>query len=75
MAEAFDPSFAVEGHHGNPEVDVDAYAYVAPPEARTAALPIPESSVSDLWKAADWIDAQGFRITTRFADALPYTRT
>jgi hypothetical protein len=56
-------------------VDVDAYEYVAPLEARTAALPIPASSVSDLWAAADWIDAQGFTITTRFADALPSTRT
>ena len=74
MAEAFDPSFAEEGNPGNPEVDVDAYDYTAPPEARTTALPIPESSVSDLWSAADWIEAQGFTISTRFADALPYTR-
>jgi phospholipase C len=75
MAAAFDPSAFQIGHPGDPEVDVDAYEYVAPLEARTAALPIPASSVSDLWAAADWIDAQGFTITTRFADALPSTRT
>lgn len=52
----------------------DAYEYVAPPEVRTTGLPIPESSVSDLWAMADWIEAQGYRINTRFADALPSTR-
>jgi len=30
--------------------------------------------VSDLWVMADWIEAQGYRINTRFADALPFTR-
>jgi phospholipase C len=74
MADAFDPSAAEEGNPGDPEVDIDAYEYVAPPEARTTGLPIPESSVSDLWAAADWIEAQGFTISTRFADALPYSR-
>jgi hypothetical protein len=75
MAAAFDPSVMEAGHPGDPEVDVDAYEYVAPPEARTNALPIPASSVSDLWAAADWIEAQGFTINTRFADALPATRS
>ena len=75
MAVAFDPSAAEEGNPGDPEVDVAAYEYVAPPEARTTALPIPESSVSALWGAADWMESLGFRINTRFADALPFTRT
>src|SRR5690606_16970012 len=74
MRDAFDPTIADPDHPGDPEVDVDAYEYVAPLEARTAGLPIPESSVSDLWAMADWIDAQGFRINTRFLDALPFTR-
>jgi phospholipase C len=74
MMAAFHPSVMEEGNPGDPEVDVDAYEYVAPPEARTAALPIPESSVSALWGVADWIEAQGFTINTRFADALPATR-
>ena len=74
MAAAFDRSAFEPGNPGLPEVDVDAYEYVAPPEARTAALPIPESSVSALWGVADWIEAQGFTINTRFADALPATR-
>jgi phospholipase C len=75
MAAAFDPSVMQPGHPGDPEVDVDAYGYAAPPEARTTGLPVPASSVSDLWAAADWIEAQGFTINTRFADALPATRT
>ena len=37
-------------------------------------LPIPESSVSDLWVMADWVEAQGDRINTRFTAALPFTR-
>ena len=74
MAAAFHPSVWEAGNPGDPEVDVDAYEYVAPPEARTAGLPIPASSVSDLWAAADWIESQGFTINTRFADALPATR-
>ena len=37
-------------------------------------LPIPESSVSDLWVMADWIEAQGYRINTRFTTALPFMR-
>lgn len=74
MADAFDPSFAQEGNPGNPEVDVAAYEYVAPPEARTTALPIPASSVSALWAEADWMESMGFSVRTRFADALPSTR-
>lgn len=74
MRDAFDPGIADPDDPGNPEVDVDAYAYEAPAEAREALLPVPASSVSDLWAAADWIEAQGYTITTRFADALPYTR-
>ncbi len=74
MLEAFDPSIADPDDPGRPEVDVDAYEYVAPPEARTAAVPIPESSVSDLWAQADWIESMGYVINTRFADALPVTR-
>ena len=74
VRDAFDPTIADPDHPGDPEVDVDAYEYVAPPEARTHALPIPASSVSDLWNAADWMDSLGFSIVTRFADALPYSR-
>jgi hypothetical protein len=74
MRDAFDPTIADPEQPGDPEVDVDAYAYVAPPEARATGLPIPASSVSDLWVMADWMEAQGFRIHTRFADALPVTR-
>ena len=74
MRDAFDPTIADPDHPGDPEVDVDAYDYVAPPEARTTGLPVPESSVSDLWVMADWIEAQGYRINPRFADALPFTR-
>jgi phospholipase C len=74
VRDAFDPTILDPDHPGDPEVDVDAYEYVAPPEARLSALPIPASSVSDLWAAADWIDSMGFRINTRFADALPVTR-
>ncbi len=74
MRDAFDPTIADPDHPGDPEVDVAAYEYVAPPEARTTGLPIPESSVSDLWVMADWIEAQGYRVNTRFADALPYRR-
>jgi phospholipase C len=74
MADAFDPSASEEGNPGDPDVDVQAYEYTAPPEARTSALPIPEGSVSSLWAAADWMESQGFSINTRFADALPYTR-
>ena len=75
MRDAFDPSIADPDAPGNPEVDVDAYDYAAPPEARTSALPIPAGAESDLWAAADWIEAQGYTINTRFADALPVTRT
>ena len=71
MAAAFHPSVREEGNPGLPEVDVADYLYVAPPEARTSALPIPEGSVSSLWAAADWIEDQGYTINTRFADALP----
>ena len=74
MRDAFDPTIADPSHHGNPEVDVDAYEYVAPLEARTSALPIPQRSVSDLCAMADWLELQGYRINTRFADALPSTR-
>jgi phospholipase C len=74
MIHAFDRSVLEAGHPGDPEVDVDAYAYEAPMDARTTALPIPASSVSDLWAVADWIESMGYRINTRFADALPYTR-
>lgn len=73
MRDAFDPTIAGPDHPGDPEVDVDAYEYVAPPEARMTGLPIPASSVSDLWAMADWLEAQGYQINTRFADALPYT--
>lgn len=74
MRDAFDPAIADPEGPGNPEVDVDAYAYEAPSEASEALLPVPASSVSDLWSVADWIEAQGYTINTRFADALPYTR-
>ncbi|HEX4903015.1 MAG TPA: alkaline phosphatase family protein [Acidimicrobiales bacterium] len=74
MRTAFDPSIADPDDPGDPEVDVAAYAYTAPLEARTAALPIPESSVSALWSQADWIESMGYVVNTRFADALPYTR-
>ena len=47
---------------------------MAPPEARLSGVPIPASAVSDLWVMADWLEAQGYRINTRFADALPATR-
>jgi phospholipase C len=59
----------------DPEVDVDLYAYEAPPEIRLEPYGAnPSSSVSDLWSVADWIEDQGFTINTRFADALPSTR-
>jgi len=74
MRDAFDPSILDPSHHGDPEVDVDAYAYTAPPEARTTALPIPAGSVSALWSQADWIESMGYAVNTRFADALPATR-
>lgn len=74
MIDAFDPAIADPSNPGRPEVDVAAYEYTAPAEARQALLPIPASSVSDLWAVADWIEAQGYTINTRFADALPYTR-
>ncbi len=74
MAQAFDPSFAEEGNPGLPEVDVAAYEYQAPAEARTTNSPIPASSVSALWSQADWIESLGYSVNTRFADALPVTR-
>ena len=77
MLEAFDPAIAVEGDPGLPEVDVDAYEYVAPPEARDGGLahaPVPTDSVSDLWAHADWIESMGYTVNTRIADALPATR-
>ncbi len=74
MAEAFDPSFKEKGNPGLPEVDVAAYEYQAPPEARFTNNPIPESSVSDLWSQADWLESMGYSINTSFAAALPETR-
>ena len=74
MLDAFDAAIADPSNPGNPEVDVAAYEYTAPAEARQALLPIPASSVSALWSVADWIEAQGYTINTRFADALPFTR-
>jgi len=74
MRDAFDPTVLDPDHPGDPEVEVADYRYVAPLEARTAALPIPASSVSDLWSAADWIESQGYTVNTRFDDALPSTR-
>ena len=73
MRAAFDDSVEREGDPGLPDVDVDAYRYTAPDEAREA-LPIPPSSVSALWGVADWIESLGYTINTRFADALPATR-
>jgi len=70
MRDAFDPTIADPDHPGDPEVDLTRYAY----EARTEARPVPEGSVADLWAAADWLEAQGYVVNTRFADALPYTR-
>ncbi len=74
MMDAFASSAFEEGNPGDPEVDVAAYAYQAPPDARTTALPIPASSVSSLWGAANWIEDQGFTVHTRFTEALPVTR-
>ncbi len=75
MRTAFDRSIADPANPGRPEVDVDAYRYEAPPEARSNPYGAnPAGSVSDLWLAADWIESQGFSISTRFADALPVTR-
>ena len=70
MAEAFDPGIADPSDRGNLDVDPARYEYTAPLEARTQALPIPASSVSALWGAADWIEAQGYTVHTRFADAI-----
>ena len=76
MLSAFDPAVLDEGNPGDPEVDVDAYEYVAPPSAREnlGSPVVPPGSVSELWRIADWIEDQGVTITTRFADALPFTR-
>lgn len=74
MRDAFDPTILDPEHPGDPDVDIDAYRYEAPVEARTTGLPIPQSSVSDLWSQADWIESMGYRVNTRFADALPFTR-
>ena len=75
MMAAFDPSVHEPGNPGLPDVDAEAYEYVAPDEVRAVpAPPIPESSVSDLWGAADFIESLGYTVHTRFADALPSTR-
>jgi phospholipase C len=75
MRDAFDPSIADPDDPGRlDDIDVDAYDYTAPPEARLSALPVPASSVSELWSQADWLESLGYRINTRFADALPHTR-
>lgn len=74
MLGAFDPAIVDEADPGLPEVDVAAYEYQAPPEARTSNTPVPTSSVSDLWSQADWIESMGYEVNTRFADALPVSR-
>lgn len=75
MMDAFDPTVFVEGEAGDTDVEADDYSYRAPAEAREAPLPVPPSSVSALWSAADWMEDLGFTVHTRFADALPETRS
>lgn len=51
----------------NPEVDIDKFVYVAPPEARI--LCEGRETYFDLWDMANEMEAMGFTVHTRLADA------
>ena len=51
----------------NPEVDIDQFVYVAPPDARLACEG--RDTYFDLWDMANQMEDMGFTVHTRVADA------